>query len=73
MRVAYRDEFPWARCDCGWRIHNEDYDECPGCKKREIPVRRDRFHPFHEEVTHDVTGHRYLAVPYEDLFKHVPR
>jgi len=69
MRIAYRDEFPWARCECGWTVHNADDHACTGCGKVESPERRDRFSRDVGDITHDVMGAEYVVVPYEDMLR----
>lgn len=69
MRIAYRDEFPWARCECGWTVHNADDHKCFGCGRVESPVRKDRFSLDKGQVTTDVIGYEYFVVPYEDKLR----
>jgi hypothetical protein len=31
-RLAYRDEYPWIRCSCGWLLNSESHGRaCIGC------------------------------------------
>lgn len=65
-RVAYRDEWPWARCSCGWTVEATDDHACTGCGKIENPVRLDRF-GLPGSVKLDPMGkHEYIGVPYQD-------
>ena len=70
MRVAYRDEFPWARCDCGWTNHQTG--QCPGCGKDEPAEMLDRFALNVGGTTTDGMGAEYRVVPYEDRLRKFP-
>lgn len=67
MRIAYRDEFPWARCSCGYLVHQTS--ECPGCGKDEEAERLERFSPTDST---DYKNRIYKTVPYEDRLRRFP-
>lgn len=84
-RLAYRDEYPWIRCSCGYII-GHDTVECPGCGEileYENIEFLDRFAPtypthyylpdgeFHRAIVHpiDVEGREYKPVKYEDRYR----
>jgi hypothetical protein len=65
-RVAYRDEYPWIRCSCGYILGSSNRP-CPDCGVESATVDyRDRFAPV---PTTDTEGHTYRPVPYEDAYR----
>lgn len=53
-RLAYRDEYPWIRCSCGWLLNSENHGKpCTGCGEivdYENVEHLDRFAPTYPTV-----------------------
>ena len=65
-RIAYRDESPWIRCECGY-ILGSDTEHCPGCHKSDTVEYRDRFAWNIGVTEYDALRKiAYLGVKYED-------
>jgi hypothetical protein len=62
--IAYVDEYPWIRCECGYLL-NSDPGNCTGCGKEKNDIQYlDRFgRPG--QLT-EKYGISYLGVKYED-------
>jgi len=63
-RIAYRDEYPWHRCSCGWLLYQSGNmaTACPNCGTVEASSFRDRCNP-----TNEYRGHIYIGVKWEDV------
>lgn len=65
-RIAYKDEYPWIRCQCGYTLNSQsDGEECPGCGRVDYAEYFDRFASSDTRIGTQI----YEAVPYEDRFR----
>lgn len=69
--IAYADEYPWARCPCGYILYLGP-GTCDGCGRTKTGISyRDRFGASRPgaDRTLELYGYHYQPVPFEDAYR----